>query len=179
MAQRLLEGEYENVIDVKAGASDEELRQLRQENRKLDEALRAVRNELGQAIADKENLERSIRALRNQLAPLHRFLRALFGEIELAVGEEEITIGPRGGAASSQSNDAPASTDNARWNAVKEQFPGSPARVIDALLTQGAMATKQISIFARMHYDTAKSSVAKLRGAGAVISEGGINRLNR
>jgi predicted nuclease with TOPRIM domain len=176
MAQRLLEGEYDNVIDMKASASDEELRQLRQENRKLDEALRAVRNELERAIADKENLERSIRALRNQLAPLHRFLRALFGEIELAVGEENVSS-----AVSSPS--APQtealSGNDARWQSYKNTFPGVGAKIIDALLAHDEMNYVQLSALLKHSYDTIKGAAAKLMKAGALTKNGKTIRLNR
>jgi hypothetical protein len=175
MAQRLLEGEYENVIDMKPGASDEELRQLRQENRKLDEALRAVRNELGQAIADKENLDRSIRALRNQLAPLHRFLRALFGEIELAVGEEEVAAA----ASRPSSPSSPPNANDPRWESYKQTFPGVPARMIDALLNHPRMTPTQLSTLIRAHYDSVKKAAVQLIKAGAIVRDGKELRLNR
>ena len=113
------------IIDSGPDDHGEELRQLRRENQRLDETLRQVRNELGQAIADKENLERSIRALRHQLSPLHHALRAVFGEIELAVGEEEFRSAAAGAAPASSSNNA---TD-ARWESYKQSFPGVAARI--------------------------------------------------
>jgi hypothetical protein len=178
MAQRLLEGENVIDVDVRDGASADELRQLRQENRKLDEALRTVKNELGQATADKENLERSIRALRNQLAPLHRFMRALFGEIELAIGEEEVTatMGAPGATASVTS-----SNGDPRWQSFKETFPGVPSRIIDALLAHREMSITQLATFLRAHYNTVSGALGQLSKAGAVSKDGGKNgkyRLN-
>lgn len=177
MAQRLLEGEYENVIDVNEKASAEELRQLRQENRKLDEALRGVRNELGQAIADKENLERSIRALRNQLAPLHRFLRALFGEIELAVGEEQESV--HAPAAARAAPDDASNGDDPRWQSYKNTFPGVGAKIIDALLAHKEMNYVQLSALLKHSYDTIKGAAAKLLKAGALTKNGKAVCLNR
>jgi phage shock protein A len=174
MPQRLLEGEFENVIDIEDKTNAEELRQLRQENRKLDEALRTVRNELGQAIADKENLERSIRAMRNQLSPLHRYLKALFGEIELAIGEEDAVRVPSPGAST-----AAASVSEPRWESYKQTFPGIGARIIDALLTHREMTYTQLAALLKAHYDTIKTAAAKLKQAGAIVKEGAACRLNR
>jgi chromosome segregation ATPase len=176
MAQRLLEGEYENVIDVSEKASAEELRQLRQENRKLDETLRGVRNELGQALADKKNIERSIRALRTQLAPLHRYLRALFGEIELAVGEEDAVPAP---SATGAATAAASNGNDPRWESYKNGFPGVAAKIIDALLAHDEMNYVQLSALLKHSYDTIKGAAAKLLKAGALSKNGKAVRLNR
>lgn len=174
MAQRLLEGEYENVIDMKGGASDEELRQLRQENRKLDEALRAVRNELGQAIADKENLERSIRALRNQLSPLHRFLRALFGEIELAVGQED-SAQP---TVNAPRNENSSGGDNsAFWERWKQKLGGKQADIIDALMGHPGMTTTAVAKSAGCRMATASTLLSRLNGMSLVEKNGALWRL--
>jgi hypothetical protein len=176
MPQRLLEGEYENVIDMGEKPGADELRQLRQENRKLDEALRAVRNELGQAIADKENLERSIRALRNQLSPLHRYLKAIFGEIELAVGEEDAARVPSAPGAPQNSQQA---ADDPRWQSYKNTFPGVGAKIVDALLVHEQMNYPQLAVLLKHSYDTIQGAAAKLLKAGALTKNGKAVRLNR
>jgi hypothetical protein len=161
------------IITQPESDHSDEVRELRRDNQRLDEALRQVRNELGQAIAEKENLERSIRALRNQLAPLHHALRAVFGEIELAVGEEEVS-GPR-------SSGAPVATNGAdpRWESFKQTFPGVSAKIIDALLSHPQMTVLQLSTLIRAAYSTTKDAVAKLAKAGAVLRDGTSVRLNR
>ena len=161
------------VIDVDSEDHSEESRQLRRENQRLDEALRQVRKELGQAIAEKENLERSIRALRNQLGPLHHALRAVFGEIELAVGEEEFV--PHTPASTSVR--APAqSGGNAppdRWNAIKQRLTKKQAKLIDVLLLQGRMNRTQCAKAIKSDYTFCrKSVVAPLLSQGLLV-EGG------
>lgn len=176
MAQRLLEGEYENVIDMKSGASDEELRQLRQENRRLDEALHQVRNELGQALADKENLERSIRALRNQLSPLHRYLRALFGEIELAVGEEEAFS-----HSSPQPPAAPLSSPvRSVWESWIAKLGGKQGDFIRTLLEHGApMTAVQLKVATHSGSSTVSETVRKLQDLGLLDKNGSMYSLKR
>jgi hypothetical protein len=178
MAQQLLEGQYENIIDVKEGVDSKELRELRAENRRLDEALRNVRNELGQAIADKQNLERSIQALRNQLSPLHRYLRALFGEIELAIGEEDSSRPQPSQAADGPATPA-ANNSDPRWESYKQTFPGAASRIIDALLAHPQLTYTQISKLIRSDYNTVKNAAAKLKQAGALVKDGTMCRLNR
>jgi len=161
------------IIDTDSEDRGEELRQLRRDNQRLDESLRQVRNELGQAIADKEVLERSVRALRNQLAPLHHALRAVFGEIELAVGEEEVSVSRSAGAPVAANGSDP------RWESYKQSFPGVAARIIDALLSHPEMNLVQLSAFLKCSYDTAKGASQKLMKAGALVRNGKSLRLNR
>jgi hypothetical protein len=161
------------IIDSGPEDRGEELRQLRRDNQRLDESLRQVRNELGQAIAEKEVLERSVRALRNQLAPLHHALRAVFGEIELAVGEEEVTHSAPG-AVTAASNGA-----DSRWESFKQRFPGVRARIIDALLAHQEMTIVQLSAFIKAAYTTTKDSCAELVKVGALARKGKALRLNR
>jgi len=173
MAQRLLSSD--NIIDAEPiGNSAEELRQSRLETRRLEDELRKLRGELEQAIADKERMARAIRALQGQLNPLHRYLRALFGEIELAVGEEQ--VGPENAVARGATS--PSTTDP-RWESYKNTFPGAPARVIDALLAHREMTMTQLSALLKAHYNTVKDAVGKLIKAGAVSRDGGICRLNQ
>jgi hypothetical protein len=155
---------------VKTDESDhsDELRELRRDNQRLDEALRQVRNELGEALAQKETLERTIRALRNQLSPLHHALRAIFGEIELAVGEEEFRPVSPGAPAS-----APNSRDDPRWESFKQTFPGIRARIIDALLVHDAMTISQLAGLLKASYNAVKDNLPALYKAGAVIKPGG------
>jgi hypothetical protein len=162
------------IVDTEASDHSEEVRELRRDNQRLDEALRNVRNELGQAIAEKENLERSIRALRNQLGPLHHALRAVFGEIELAVGEEDLPLHNSSPAPSAQ----PA-TNDLRWQSYKQQFPGAASQIIDALLAHDQMTYGQLKALLRRDYNTIKTAAGKLREAGAIVKEGTLCRLNR
>lgn len=141
------------------------IQQLRKEKQRLEEEVLGLRREVDDVNRQKEQMERTLRNLRGQLSPLHRALRAVFGEIELAVGEEEATQTPSPGAPQTNSLDP-------RWESYKQNFPGSPARVIDALLTHKEMSIQQLSKLLRMDYSTAKVAVSKLKAAGAIRKEG-------
>src|ERR1700722_9375 len=154
-------------VEEKGGMAHE----WRKEKQRLEDEILALRRELDDSRTHNEKLERAMRSLRQSLSPLHRAVRAIFGEVELAVSEEE-TAAPPPGAIS-----PPAAAAPSRWEHVKQQFPGSPAKIIDALLGQEQMTITQLANFTRMHYDTAKGSVNKLLKAGAVVKEGGVVRL--
>lgn len=162
----MLEGFAENPK-----AADEQLHRLRKDKQQLEEEVLGLRRELDDVNRDKDRLERSLRELRQQLSPLHRALRAVFGEIELAVGEED--------KIPSSGTPGVASATDPRWQSYKNQFPGVPAATIDALLTHHQMTLTQLASFLKKHYDTTKGAVAKLIKAGAVVREGGLVRLNR
>lgn len=157
----------EGLVEPASGSSGEAVRELRRQNQRLDEELRSVRNELGQLKAEKENLERSVRALRNQLSPLHRALRAVFGEIELAIGEEQVVLG--GAPASAV---AASGGEDPRWQSFKQSFPGASARIIDALLAHRELTITQLSTVLKAHYSTVKNACLVLTKAGAISKDG-------
>jgi hypothetical protein len=150
------------------------LHRLRKEKQQLDEELLSVRRDLDDSNREKERLERTLRNLRQQLSPLHRALRAVFGEIELAIGEEDFAAPSPSGSEGPQ-----AQRTDPRWESYKQNFPGAPARMIDALLTHREMNITQLSKLLKMDYSTAKAAASKLRQAGAITGErGGPVRLN-
>ena len=159
----------EGVIRENREADEEVLRKFRKEMQQLEDQLRDTRQELDDLRAEKERLERSVRALRNQLSPLHRALRALFGEIELAIGEEEAA------PSMSQSSGAavPSTGIDPRWESYKQNFPGAPAQIIDALLAHGQMKMTHLAKLIKRDYSTVKGAVRKLKDAGALIGETG------
>jgi DNA-binding transcriptional ArsR family regulator len=161
------------MAESSSRSNEEALFRARKEKQQTEEELLHVRRELDDVNREKERLDRSLRNLRQQLSPLHRALRAVFGEIELAVGEEELSMAAATGAApQAQGNDA-------RWKSYKDNFPGAPARMIDALLTHREMNITQLSKLLKMDYSTAKAAASKLRQAGAITGErGGPVRLN-
>jgi hypothetical protein len=156
--------------------SSAELQQLRREKQRIEEELLSVRRQLEDVTREKESIARSLHVLRQQLSPLHRALRAVFGEIELAIGEEQSS------STSTQSFPAAAGPEGARWESYKNTFPGVPARIIDALLAHREMNVAQLATLLKAAYSTTKDAVAKLRQSGAVVKEGGkggMVRLNR
>jgi|GEM_PF-5059743 len=144
------------------------LREWRREKQQLEDDLRKTRRELEDVRLEKERMERSVKKLREVLTPLHHWLRALFGEIEFAVGAEE----PPTPGNSSTANGRAVSDTDPRWQSYKENFPGAPARIIDALLSHREMTLTQLSRLLKMDYTTAQKALSKLKAAGAVRKEG-------
>jgi hypothetical protein len=161
------------VIDVE-DEDDGLLRQWRREKQQLEDEARALRSELENERAEREKLQRSIVILRRQLGPLHHALRAVFGEIEIAVGEEEFSAAP-----SASSPSVPQRGDDARWQSYKNTFPGVGAKIIDALLAHDEMNYPQLSALLKHRYDTIKGAASKLLKAGALTKNGKAVRLNR
>ncbi len=163
------------VEPVANAAGNGILRELRIEKQRLEEETLRLRRELDDAHLQNEKLERSLRTLRKQLSPLHHALRAVFGEIELAVGEEEFAAAP----ASANSPSQPSSGSDARWESYKNTFPGVGAKIIDALLSHEEMNYVQLGALLKHSYDTIKGAAAKLMKAGALKRNGKAVRLNR
>jgi hypothetical protein len=145
---------------------------LRKENARLGAQVLALRREIEDLRRDKERLLRSIENLRSILSPLFRGLRALFGEIEIAAGEESAPL-PNG-----LTSPTPGTTDP-RWQHFKTSFPGVPAAIIDALLIHEQMPMSHLAKLIGKHYDTVKAAAKKLREAGAATLDGGVLRLKR
>jgi FtsZ-binding cell division protein ZapB len=128
-----------------------ELQRLEDENRKL-------RRDLEDAQAEKERLSRSVKHLRDMLGPFYRGFRALFGEIELAVGESVAN-----GAAVSQS-----SNSDPRWESYKKQLGNIAGEIVDALLVHNEMTLMQLAKLLHHDYKTIAKIAGQLRSAGAV-----------
>jgi len=153
---------------IKEENSDEGLlHKMRREQQRLEEEILSLRRELDDTNREKDRVERTIRNLQVQLSPLHRALRAVFGEIELAVGEEEIST------VNSPTPNSPSSSVDPRWQSYKDSMPGAPSRIIDALLAhRDGLNIAQLSKLLRMDYNTAKNAVSRLRSVGAVTQDG-------
>jgi hypothetical protein len=154
----------EGVLKEAPGADDGLLRKLRKEKQQLEDDLRDARQELDDARTQNERLERSMRNLRQQLSPLHRGLRALFGEIELAVGEEQYSAPSVNTAAPSNS------TVDPRWESWKQTMPGRPAEMIDLLLLHKSMQTKALMSALHCSKDTVYNAARKLSQAGLLAT---------
>lgn len=158
----------EGVLKETQEADEGLLRKFRKEKQQLEDDLRDARQELDDLRADKERLDRSIRNLQQQLSPLHRALRALFGEIELAVGEDTavpMSVPAMPGAAQ------PAI--DPRWQSWKEKLPGRPAEMIDALLLHRDMSTRQLATALHCGKDAIYQAAHKLSQVGLISNVGG------
>jgi hypothetical protein len=160
------------VIDVE-DENDGLLRQWRREKQQLEDEARALRSELENERAEREKLQRSIVILRRQLAPLHHSLRAVFGEIELAVGQEEFS--QPAAQVSSQERSSGGNSDF--WEKWKQKLGGKQADIIDALMGHPGMTTTAVSKAAACRATTASTLLSRLNGMNLVAKNGGLWRL--
>jgi phage shock protein A len=167
----MLEGVLNEPVEPDEGL----LRKFRKEKQELEDKLRDVRQELDDLRVDKERLERSLRNLRQQLSPLHRGLRAIFGEIELAIGEEQLP------ASSGHSASEPAvnSRVNAVWETWKTKLRGKQADFIQALLEHGQMTSIQLRIATHSGSSTVAETLGKLQTLGLVEKNGSMYSLKK
>lgn len=155
-------------------SSDEGLhRKWRKEKEQLEDKITDLERQIEQEKRESSRLLGTVHTLRQYLNPQYRALRILFGEIEVAVGEESA------GAAASTPGQQPSNASDPRWESYKQTFPGVAARIIDALLSHQQMTYGQLKTLLRADYNTIKNAAAKLRQAGAVVKEGTMCRLNR
>lgn len=161
--------ELEGAVEI---LEQPDAQQSRREVEKLEDQVRSLRHEVDDLHRQRDRLFRSIENLRTILGPVYRGLRVIFGEIELAVGEEPTLGGSANGAPS-------PSTGDPRWQNFKTSFPGVGAEIIDALLIHGEMKMTNLSKLLKRHYNTVQFHAAKLKGAGAITSAGGLLSLKR
>lgn len=146
--------------------------EYRRDLQRLEDENRSLRRANEDLTEEKERLARTIKNLQTTLNPIYRGLRALFGEIELAVGEEMPTP-------SSMPNGGQHVVSDPRWQNYKNQFPGVPAKIIDALLIHAAMSVTNLAGLLRCDRRTIYAAEAKLRKAGATTLNGGLFSLKR
>jgi hypothetical protein len=162
----LLEGMVA-AIDVSDDVSNS-----RRDIQRLEDENRSLRRDLEDALSDKERLERTVRNLQTTLGPIHRAMSILFGEMDLAVGEA-----PAGNQTAQPS--AAVNGGDPRWQNYKNQFPGVPAEIIDALLIHGEMRITNLAGLLKRDVRTIYRSEDKLRKAGATTLNGGLLSLKR
>lgn len=142
--------------------------QWRRERSQLEDELRRLRHELKEAQAENEKLKRSVKAIQKPLSGIYHGLRALFGEIEFAVGAEQFNEPAPGTTAPQTANIA-----DPKWESYKRNFAGVGAEIIDALLAHGQMKMSHIASLIKRDRGTVASSLTKLKNAGAVVGERG------
>jgi hypothetical protein len=144
----------------------------RRERQRLEDEARSLRREVEDLTADKQRLGRSVENLRRILGPIHNGLRALFGEIELAIGEE---MPPFANPSSTPSSDQ----FDPRWESYKKRFTGVPSKIIDALLIHGEMQITPLAKLIGRHPETTRVAASKLKAAGALQNSAGMWSLKR
>ena len=150
------------------------LRKFRKEKQQLEDELRLARQELDDVRADKERLERSVRNLRQQLSPLHRGLRALFGEIELAIGEEQAPLSAPPGAPVAANPHS-----SAVWESWKAKLRGKQAEFIQAFLDHGGLTAVQLKVATHSGSSTISEIVRKLQAHGLIEKNGSVYSLKK
>lgn len=144
------------------------------ETARLEQEVRRLRRELADATVEaqrgREDADRALRALRRQLAPLYSALQAVFGELD-AAGVTDESPSPR----ASDAPDAPAITPRVKavWENWKQQLPGYPARIIDALLLHADLNTAQLAIACGCKRQRISEGIVKLNKAGLVNKNAG------
>lgn len=119
----------------RAEQHDDEIKELREENKKLARALQDANVRAQRA---EEDTARALTALRRQLTPLYRALQAVFGELDAAgIGDDaQAATGPQTSAA----RPSPV------WDAWKNRLSASCGKIIDALLIHGALNVEAIVV---------------------------------
>jgi hypothetical protein len=133
--------------------SEQKLAELREMNRRLDEALRLERNKSAQ-------VEAGARELRRVLTPLYRALQAVFGEID-AMGIGDVQQSEVGAKATGV------------WKSWQQKLPGMPAKFIEVLLEHGEMSVAQIRVAAHCGQQTVYDVTSKLHKLGLLNKNGG------
>lgn len=156
-----------NVIDIDVDPRDQQIEQLRVENRRLQRELSDANLRADRA---REDADRALSMLRRQLGPLYRALQAVFGELEAAgVREDAPQRRP-------ESVDSPPADPRVKavWDSWKQRLGGTVAKGIDALLLHGELDAQQLAIAAGLDKRTVTNTIIyKLNQAGLINKNGG------
>lgn len=145
MSPLQLEG---NVVDTR----DQEIATLRLQLRQMDEALRLERNKTGQ-------MEAGVREVRSLLAPLHRSLRLLFGEMDAMEIKE------------SPPSQIPSAA-TAAWDAWKQRLGVPCGKIISALQVHRSMTQTQIAIATGIRSSNIPTYIFRINRAGLINKNG-------
>ena len=144
----------------RSGAADAELKELREENKRLARALQDANLRADRA---REDADRALMALRRQLSPLYRALQGVFGELDAAGVEDAPT--PSGPVMDHRTTEV--------WAAWKSRV-GAAGQLIDAFLKMGGeMNTQQLAIATGLHRTTIPKHIYTLNKAGLINKNGG------
>ena len=140
----------------------------RRDKQRLEDELLRLRHELEESRAETQKLRRSVQAIQKPLTGIYQGLRALFGEIEFAVGKEEpAPVQPDRPAQSSGSVNAD------RWNAIKQRLTRKQAELVDVLLLQGGMNRTQCAKAIKSDYTFCRKHVVTPLIQQGLVIEGG------
>jgi hypothetical protein len=149
MAQMMLNGNVDN--------RDHLIEDLQDQVRELQRKLIQAGNDLHRA---QTGNARALGTLRNTLEPFYKVLQVIFGAIE-DIGYAEDTTGP------GQAKVHPA------WESWMRKLPGSPAKMIESLLTQKEMTAAQLRVTMQCRLQTVYDAATKLKGLGLITKNNG------
>jgi hypothetical protein len=152
MPQRQLEGEV--VPERAPDDRDLIIRGLRTQLAEAEDSSRVARMKVAQ-------IEGGLRQLRSFLAPLHSWMKDIFGELN-AMGIAEGMPAPG----------TPVAL-NSKWDVIKSHHPGRIAEAIDILLAHGRMNTAQLAVAMKTSHGNCKDNIVKrLAALGLIVREG-------
>lgn len=129
---------------------DETISDLRDQLRRLDDALRQERNKSGA-------IEHALREMRHLTKPFYQLLRVIHGELDEAGIDGTVSV----------------VSANPKWDAIKARNPGRIAQAIDVLLIHGTMNNSQLAAAMKMNRSNCSNNVVtKLRSMGLIIKNG-------
>jgi hypothetical protein len=127
----------------------------------LKAQLAEVREELRLERKKSDGIEPALKEIQRVTLPFFNILRAVHGELD--------ALGISGGSQPS----VQTSGSDPRWQSFKTRFPGTGAKIIDALLTHREMTITELSSFVSAHYNTVVTALGQLSKAGAIGKDGG------
>lgn len=157
------EGHALNLYDPSQVAQN--IERLRRENQQLQNVIRDLQRELADQKNDVQRSINALKSLQQVLAPLHRSLRAVFGEIE-AGGVDANPYGPSPSAAPSHV------PQDAKWQPWIEKWKGTKkAVVIQTLLEHGPLTRTQLRSATESGWSTIDAVTAQLQNLGLITKE--------
>lgn len=147
----------------RADPHEDEIKELREENKKLARALQDANTRADRA---REDADRALSALRRQLTPLYRALQGVFGELD-AAGVSEA------GDTTPESSSGRSVREMTLWADWKTKLPSTCSRVIDVLLLHNDLSVKQIMANAKMGEATVYAATSKMGRLGLIEKSGG------
>jgi hypothetical protein len=129
---------------------DELIRDLREQNKLLEDACRRAESRVAQA-------SHGAAELRHVLSPLYRALQKIFGELdEAGIGDSNASV-----------------SGGSKWDAIKSRNPGRIAQAIDTLLLHGTMNTSQLAAAMKMDRSNCSNNVVtKMKSMGLIVKNG-------
>lgn len=151
------------IYDVNQAA--ENIERLRRENRQLQKVIDDLEEQLGKQKKEIQRGQLAIQNLQAALSPVHRAMKAIFGEIEAVVPDFGVP-----GAQHPQH--APHGPQDAKWQPWIEKWKGTKkAVVIQTLLEHGPLTRTQLRSATESGWSTIDAVTAQLQNLSLITKE--------